>query len=243
MRCLIGFFGLTRCLQQTVPAIQAGFYLPLQASGLVTQRAGHFNLPTRIDNPRSGEYGITPQRDASQALELDLCWIEPQDDAAVREPMEIARRYPDPFRDDYRSVGNACHQLRSLATLWSLLELLSVRDDDIVLMLRPDLLYLDVLDVEVHLTPLLEGRTDIIVPGWQSWGGLNDRFAFCTGRAARIYATRISELADACATIGALHPECLLHFAVRRHGLRIARTNFRALRVRADGRIAENDMG
>jgi hypothetical protein len=243
MRCLIGFFGLTRCVQQTVPAIKAGFYDPLHKAKLVTARAAHFNLPARIDNPRSGEFGVTPQRDASSALELDLCWNEPQHDQTICEQMKIARRYPDPFRDGYRSVSNVCHQLRSLAKLWSLLTLLDARDDDLVLLLRPDLLYLDVLDVDIHLGPLLEGRRDIVVPGWQSWGGLNDRFAFCTGRAARVYATRIVMLREACAAIGAMHSECLLKFAMKQHGLRVGQTDFRAVRIRGNGQIAGNDAG
>lgn len=243
MRCLIGFFGLARSLRHTAGAIHAGFYDPLRRAGIATLRAGHFNLPARIDNPRSGERAIVPDRADCTLLRLDLCWIEPQQDTVIAGEMTIARRFPDSFGDEYRSLTNLCHQLHSLARLWSLMVLLGVADDDLVLLLRPDLLYLDVLDPSRHLAPLLNGQADLIVPGWQSWGGVNDRFAFCTGSAARLYANRIRLFPGACEAMGRMHPESFLALTVRDNGLRIATTGFRAARLRANGQIPANDLG
>ena len=182
MRCFIGFFGLTRSLPHTAGAIRTGFYEPLQQAGLTTLRAGHFNLPPTITNPRSGEFGVLPDRADSALLELDLCWIEPQVQTTITAEFELARSFPDTFGDQYRSLANLCHQLRSLECVWSLLELLGAKEDDLVLLLRPDLLYLDMLEPLRHLAPLLDKSADLVVPSWQSWGGLNDRFAFCSGR-------------------------------------------------------------
>ncbi len=242
MRCLIGFFGLTRSLRHTAGAIQAGFYDPLRRAGIATPRAGHFNLPAIIDNPRSRERALPPDRADGALLQLDLCWVEPQQDETIADEMAAARRFPDMFGDGYRSVANLCHQLHSLARLWSLLALLDVADDDLVLLLRPDLLYLDVLDPATHLAPLVEGHADLIVPGWQSWGGVNDRFAFCTGRAARLYANRMRLFPRACEVMGTMHPETFLALVIRDNGLRVASTGFRAARLRADGQIAANDL-
>jgi predicted O-methyltransferase YrrM len=241
MRCFVGFFGLARSLHHTSGAIRTGFYEPLDRAGIATLRAGHFNLPKTITNPRSGEFAIVPDRAESASLELDLCWIEPQDDAAIAAELAMARAFPDAFGDNYRSLANLCHQLHSLDRLWSLLELLGVADSDLVVLLRPDLLYLDSLDPAQHFAPLLDGRVDLIVPGWQGWGGLNDRFAFCTGRAARAYATRIHAFRDACVTLGTMHAESFLRLVAQTHGLRVALTDMRAVRLRANERIAAND--
>jgi hypothetical protein len=241
MRCLIGFFGITRSLRHTAGAIRTNFYDPLRQAGITTLRAGHFNLPQRITNPRSGEFDIALDRAESASLELDLCWIDPQAGSAIATEFDIARSFPDRFGDQYRSLANLCHQLRSLDRLWSLLQLLGVAADDLVLLLRPDLLYLDRFDPALHLAPLLEGRADLIVPGWQSWGGLNDRFAFCTARSARIYATRLRMFIDACREMGGMHAETFLHFVAVCHRLRVELTDLRAVRVRADGRVAPND--
>jgi hypothetical protein len=243
MRCFIGFFGLTRSLQQTIGSIRTGFLEPLAAPEFKTMRAGHFNLPKLIDNPRSEEFGIEPDRREAALLDLDLCWVEPQDDACIAEQTAIAAHYPDGFGDQGRSLANLCHQLRSLSHLWSLLEMLGVESEDLVLLLRPDLLYIDTLDLEAHLRLLLEDRADLVVPAWQSWGGLNDRFAFCTGRAARVYANRIQDFASGCATMGTMHAEGFLAVTAARHKLRVATTPFRAVRLRANGKIPLNDHG
>jgi hypothetical protein len=242
MRCLIGFFGLTRSLRRTAGAIHAAFYEPLRRAGITSLRAGHFNLPATITNPRSGEFAIVPDRMESALLELDLSWVQSQSSDSIVAEFDVARGFPDYFGDQYRSLGNLCHQLRSLERLWSLLQLLDAAEDDLVLLLRPDLLYLDVLDPYIHLAPLLDGRADLIVPGWQSWGGLNDRFAFCTFRTARIYTTRIRLFIDACRELGGMHAETFLHFIATCHRLRVGLTDMRAVRVRADGRIAANDV-
>jgi hypothetical protein len=242
MRCLIGFFGLTRSLRHTADSIRVAFYGPLRELGVPIIRAGHFNLPATIDNPRSGEFGIAPDRSESALLELDLCWIEAQDDRSISSELAAARRFPDLFQDQYRSLRNLCHQLRSLACLWSLLELQGVEDDDLILLLRPDLLYLDVLDPATQLQPIVEGSADLIVPGWQSWGGLNDRFAFCTKRAARIYANRIKMFQTACQMMRGMHSETYLKLVIQGHGLRAVQTPFRAVRLRANGQIAANDI-
>jgi hypothetical protein len=242
MRCFIGFFGLTRSLSHTAGAIRTGFYEPLRQAGMEVLRAGHFNLPVTINNPRSGEWGIKPDRAESVLLDLDISWVEPQVHSAIVAAFEVARAFPDTFCDRYRSLANLCHQLHSLRRLWTLLELIGVTETDLVLLLRPDLLYLDMLNPPTHLVPLIDGSADLIVPGWQSWGGINDRFAFCTGQSAKIYATRIRLFADGCRAMGGMHAESFLRFVAERHGLRTASTDLRAVRVRADGKIAGNDI-
>jgi hypothetical protein len=241
MRCLIGFFGITRSLRHTAGAIHANVYAPLREAGITTMRAGHFNLPERINNPRSGESNIVIDRSESALLALDLCWVEPQTSNAIAAEYDVARGFPDSFGDQYRSLANLCHQLHSLERLWSLLQLLGPADDDLVLLLRPDLLYLDRLDPAMHLAKLRDGRVDLIVPGWQNWGGLNDRFAFCTARTARIYATRLRLFVDACRELRGMHAETFLHFVASCYRLRVGLTDLRAVRVRGDGRIAAND--
>lgn len=242
MRCLIGFFGITRSLLHTAGSIHAGFFEPLRQAGITTLRVGHFNLPERLRNPRSGERDVPLDRAEVGLLALDLCWVEAQSETSIAAEVFVARNFPDAFGDQYRSVANLCHQLHSLQRLWSLLQLAGAGEDDLVLLLRPDLLYLDHLDPAAHLAPLLDGRTDLIVPGWQSWGGLNDRFAFCTAQSARIYATRFRLFIDSCLEMGGMHAETFLQFVTSCHRLRVGLTDLRAVRVRADGRVAENDL-
>jgi hypothetical protein len=241
-RCLIGYFGLARLIAATAPAIETNFIAPLREAGFEILRAGHFNCPPVLDNPRSGEHGPAPESDPARALVLDAWEQEPQTDAAISGALAIAQRYPDAFGDEHRSLRNLCHQLRSLDRLWLLLAAFRPAPDDVVLLLRPDLLYLDRLDVSRDLGVLRGGHADLMVPGWQSWGGLNDRFAFATPHAARIYATRYRLIEEGCRGSGTLHAESFLAFTVAQHRLRVARTGLRAVRLRANGDIAGNDL-
>src|SRR5215831_5982228 len=93
MRCVIGFFGITRSLQHTAEAIRTGFYQPLENAGSSLLRVGHFNLPETIINPRSGEFGIAADRRESGLLDLDLCWIEPQRYDLIARQLEFARQF------------------------------------------------------------------------------------------------------------------------------------------------------
>ena len=241
MRIVLGFFGLTRSLRLTAHAIVTNILAPLQEAGWDVARVGHFNLPARITNPRSGERGIVPDRREASLLDLDLCWIERQDEAAIAAQFDLATAFPDAFGDSYASLRNLCHQLRSLDRLWSLVGLLDPAPDDLFAFLRPDLLYLDRLDVAATLLPLLRGECDLVVPSWQGWGGINDRFAFANARAAPVYATRWRRFADGCLAMGGMHAERFLDFAVRSADLRTRGTGLRAARMRANGGIAAND--
>lgn len=242
MRCLIGFFGITRSLRHTAGSIRACFDEPLRAAGITTLRAGHFNLPAMIDNPRSGERQVASDPADSALLDLDLCSVEPQLETSIAPFFTAARRFPDRFGDNYRSLANMCQQLHSLQRLWELLRQFDPAEGDVVLLLRPDLLYVDRLDPYRDLGTLRAGQADLIVPSWQSWGGLNDRFAFCSPRAARIYATRNRLFVDACQEMGGMHAEAFLAFVATCHDLRVGLTDLRALRVRANGQVAANDL-
>jgi hypothetical protein len=241
MRCILGFFGTVRSLRYTAGSIRDSVVEPLRRAGIPVLRAGHFNLPDMIDNPRSGECGIVADRDETDLLDLDLRWIERQRHENIATTFEVGRAFPDAFGDGYRSLANLCQQLRSLERLWGLLRLIEPAPDDLVLLLRPDLFYLDKLDPVADLAALRDGRADCLVPDWQPWGGLNDRFAFCNRKAAEVYATRIRHFIDGCVALGGMHSEQFLQWVIRDHGLVVAPTGLRAVRVRANGQIAGND--
>lgn len=241
MRCVVGFYGLTRSLNHTAASIRRCIYAPLDRAGFAVRRAGHFNLPETITSERSGEAGLRPDRAEAALLDLDLRWIEPQDERAILGELEIGCAFPDRYGDGGGSLVNLCHQLYSLNRLWSLLHLLDLQANDTILLLRPDLLYLDELDPRTDIAPLVRDEADLIVPGWQSWGGLNDRLAICNRRAAEALATRITRFAPGCAALGGMHAERFLHMVAREAGLRVRHTGLRAVRVRANGAIAAND--
>ena len=242
MRVALAYFGITRSLRHTAASIACHIEAPLAEAGAEVRRVGHFHQPARIDNPRSGEHGIVPEPGDSALLGLDAVSLDAQDPALVAAEWALCQSGTDPFGDAYRSLHNLCFQLRSLHEAWRLAAEWA-GSDGFVLFLRPDLLYLDRVDVPDLAHGMLRSGTHLLVPGWQEWGGLNDRFALCRGgHAAHAYATRATSMAALLEECGAVHPESLLAHAVDAARLRAGTMDARALRIRADGRPAPQDL-
>ena len=58
---------------------------------------------------------------------------------------------------------------------------------------RPDLRYLDDLDVAQLLS---RADDELYTPFWATWGGLNDRFAFGAPRPAAAFGRRLEHFAE-----------------------------------------------
>jgi hypothetical protein len=240
-RIFLGFFGITRSLRHTIGSIRDNIYAPLARSGMGASRYGHFHLPEMIDNRRSGEAALPVDPLEYQLLELDHHQQDPQEPSLIAAPLAIARQYPDPYQDNYVSMRNLCFQLRSLHRLWDAIAP-ALTDSDWVVFLRPDLFYLHQLDVAALIDRMAGDGADLAVPAWQSWGGLNDRFAIANARGARFYATRLHLLRDALEAIPSFRAERLLAYAAARESLVVGQLSARALRIRANGHAAGNDL-
>ena len=199
MRCFIGFFGLTRSMHYTAEAIRTGFYEPLEAAGIDTLRAGHFNLPSVIDNPRSGEFVVVPDRAES------LARPRPMLDRAAEEHHNrhrVQRSGPSQTCSAISIVVSptcviSCTVLNACGPCWTYSEWLRPTS---YLLLRPDLLYLDMFNPVTHLARLIDGDADLIVPGWQSWGGLQPIHSrFVPDGVPGAECTRMRMFIDACA--------------------------------------------
>lgn len=235
-RCFVGFFGLNRSLRWTAPSVRRNILDPLRAIGFDPVLAAHFNQPAVINHPSSNEQRVRVRRDLKMSLPFDLQWIEPQRDANIAELVEAVLAVP--FRDYDDPTGgtrrNILYQLHSLRRLRGMLDLLDPASFDVFLMLRPDIEYIDPLDVE-GVKAVATGEADVVSPSWHQWGGMNDRFAFCNLKAADAFMGRWNHVADHCRTHGYIHPETLLSEAMEAAGVRVRMTDQRALRVRATG--------
>ena len=240
MRVALAYFGLTRSLRHTAASIACNIEAPLADTGAEVYRVGHFHCPALIDNPRSGEHAVVPDGDTS-LLGLDAVTTEPQDPALVTSEWAVCRNGRDVFNDGYRSLHNLCFQLRSLRQACELARG-RLQPTDWVLFLRPDLLYLDRIDTLPLIRTLERESCSLAVPGWQSWGGLNDRFALCRADVAGVYSGRACHLAAMVSRFGAVHPESLLAYSLEVSGLRPGTLDARAIRIRADGRPALQDV-
>ncbi len=249
MRIFIGFFGVLRKPVATVPSIIETILQPWRRSGHSIVTAAHLNDPGHINNPRSGETSVAVSRAGLEALDLDLCWIESQDDGVIAPLFEVLSRAQDPVQY-YQTTGDATlaslrnllHTLRSLEQLWRLAILAAATPFDVYCFFRADLRYLAPLQPEAILAEVVDRQIDLVTPDWHQWNGLNDRLAFCSPRGARAYTQRVGHARSFCETHRVLQSELLLRAVAEAEGLALGFTSFRGVRVRADGREEARDF-
>jgi hypothetical protein len=262
-RVLVGFFGMTRRLGAVIESIEQNIFGELERHGVDFDVAGHFNCPRFVHSPRSGEIMVPYEAPDLSRLRLDHVIMEQQTDQTAAHGIEQVMRIPQKHETDEEGVmrRNAIYQIYSLHRLQQLVDdRFAMGDYDAVMLLRPDLRYMDPLPVETIARDLslpnrsiasrarsqvlrgLRPSSDIVLPGWHKWGGVNDRFAIATPRAARTYMSRYRMLSDYISDNSHFQSELLLHYVLKRDRLRISEIAARAERVRADGHVEERDV-
>lgn len=240
MKLALCFFGITRSLPYTARSIIERVVAPSRARA-ETRILGHFFDLKEISNPRSGEQ-LTITDGHYDLLPFDELQKEEPELFLADSAFEKIKTYGDVWEDDFRSLKNLFHQLHSLQTVYAMSRPF---DADVTLFLRPDLQYLD--DFSKVLDVVLGSNADEVayIPSWQSFGGLNDRFAITKGKSASsAYANRLEVAPDYCRTNNIpLHAEKLVEYALGSAGIETRKFNLRAMRVRANGSRAKEFFG
>lgn len=234
----ICFFGITRSLRHTMPSIEANVLTPARAQGRIRIYA-HFFRQRHVRNLRSGENGAADPEE-HHLLGCDWLRLEEPDACLSTWSFDTLKRSGDAWHDDFASLRNVVHQQHSLRQV----TLAALADGaKVCLFCRPDLRYHDSLARPI--TRAIRSPNPLVqLPRWQAWeGGLNDRFALCSGEEAiRAYGTRIEQAANYCALRGPLHAERLLAYALREADIPVRRISTRAGRVRVDGHERHEDF-
>lgn len=265
VRIFIGFFGLARALDRTIDSIEQKIFAPLLNENIEIVRAAHLNCPRFIHSPRSGETMVKYTPPDLSRLGLDAVELEDQSDDAIAAPLTQIMQIPyfGESDEDGNMRRNVVHQMNSLKGLGRLFSKMDPDSYNAVIILRPDLRYIDPLPIRKYLAQIdpaarlkhgmrnqiaqscrrgFGGPVDILTPDWHQWNGLNDRIAIATPRAASAYLNRIDLLKDYAAANTHFQSEHLLQFAVERAGLKNGGTWVRANRVRANGEEEERDV-
>lgn len=233
-KIVIGFFGITRSLKWTASSIKKNIITVLQSLGDV-KIYGHFYELKFIKNERTGE---------NQTIDLNDHKNLKFDKLVIEKPMHVLKNinykkilsYGDAWEDKGRSLSNLIHQLSSLKKL---AKMIKKEKPDVVVLVRPDLLYHDSFKEVVKLHLKLPSYYASI-PHWQWFGGLNDRFAVLGYEAFLIFANRLDSIHDYLKkTKKPLHSETFLWDVLTQNKIIILPMNIKAHRVRANGTMAQ----
>jgi len=237
MRIAVAFFGIPRNSLICFPSIEQKIYQYLPANAQVGSFY-HLYEPQLVNNPRSGENGFIGESNY-QSFAWMTGRLEEAGGCLTRWGFEEIKQYGDVWRDDFKSLSNLIHQLSSL---YAVTELVSDFDPDVVIFIRPDLLYHDALPGFVLNACLSIGRA-VYIPHWQWWNGLNDRFAICGRDVYGAYGRRIELAVPFCLQQQrGLHAERLLRFSMDQAGALVRTLDMRASRVRLNGQLVEEEF-
>lgn len=103
---------------------------------------------------------------------------------------------------------------------------------DVVFRIRPDQLYLGLLE---DMSTVSEGEIYVPDHDWHL-GGINDRFCFGKSETIDKFSQIYSEL-DTLITMGRFHPETMAKNICRKHNIKVIKTDIKCNRVREDGSI------
>ena len=218
------FWGLTRSLKYTLPSIQS----VLASLGTPTIFLHTYRVKGLYTNERAHEKDIELDPDEWKDLNPDVHEIEDQEEVKTSLNVEAYRTSGDPWHNDYATLDNFILAMHSLNRVTQLM-LQSKQHFTHVIFMRPDVVFKTPLK-ESYLS--LAKRNTCVVPGFHSWGGVNDRFAICPLPVAKRYGTRFNGLLDYSKTRKP-HSETYLKHVLQ--GIHIRKIPICFHRVRATG--------
>ena len=189
-------YGLNRSLGVTAHSIEEKILKPLRLIAKETHFRAAFNVTAsgEFSSQRSGE-GLSLIGDDQQKLLPDF-QIQLVDQDAFDNQFNLSDIlvHGDHYRDNGGSVQNMMRALHALQRCYESIPRCA-RESFPTIFVRPDLDIIDDIDIEFLLSHA--NGDSIIVPGWQFFGGVNDRFAIsAAGKASDAYAERFRTVVE-----------------------------------------------
>ena len=249
------FYGLPRGLSVTSPSIHKNIYRALSDGGVQYKVYYHRVLYEEMfSNPRNGEVNIVLNTTEWMLLRPNVALVLKHSDflTRYRHIVQGVLAYGDVHKNNGLSVQNELEALNSMRqAVRSVIE--SREKFDGLIILRPDLLYHDKLDV--GLLKWAISRNTVVTPGWQLWGGYNDRFTYGAWEPMLDVGSRFEKVLEFCKALNASwHAETFLKWIIlgidgkkspknmKNMTFNHCHTTQRASRVRANGKILQEQF-
>jgi len=249
-RVVVIFYGLPRSLFWTIESIERQITFPLQQHFRVDVSVHSYVYNSTYSNIRSEESNVELNNDEWKLLSPDFLETESVETVKLEYEglLDKLSAFGDAWNDNFKSLRNYVLALHSLERAVSLIRA-SKRFYVGALIFRPDLYYLDPIDIRLLLNGIqqMKAHATIIVPCWQSWHGVNDRFMYGDFEYVMTVGQRIHAVLRYCennreALHGERFLEWFLNFGVQgalsatsQRSMSLSCTKQRAIRIRAHG--------
>ena len=192
-----------------------------------------FYISRPYSNKRAKEPELKLNNELYQLLKPDFFEMDNQDIIDKSLDLIQYKTKSDPWQTNYETFDN---HIRALYSLYRVTQLYKEKDYDYIIYLRPDVLYLN----PINLLWLLNNDESINIPDFHSYP-INDRFAICKKSTAIIYGERFTESLQYSINNN-LHSETFLKYILDNANINIKTIPVRFRRVRATGEIQDLDV-
>ena len=225
------FFGLPRATGVTLPSIQRYIFDALKEYSVFVESC--LTIQDSVNNPRSNELCALDQSN------YDFFKTKPHQLFLPNELLDANLHHRllllgDAWQDNGQSLKNLLMQLHSLKLAY-----LKIKQNecDVYLFVRPDLLIHEYIPIKEFIEQYAHKKA-AMVPSWQWFGGLNDRFAVVSAKAADAYGLRYDQMLSYClANKKPLHGESFIADCLKNNQTIIKTCRTKMSRVRASGEI------
>ena len=231
MKVALCFWGLCRSTDKVIGSIKQNVYDVLKEAGVDYDVFVHtFSLNRPYKNDRNCEAECMLDNDLYKLLEPTKSIIEDQDEVDTRLNLEIYKTRPNPWKEP-ETFDN---HVRSLYSLYKVTQLWKKGRYDYIIYLRPDVRYLNPIDINwfssSHLV-LADFATHPVC----------DRFAIGAPYKAIAFGERYLN-ALVFSKMRRLHSERFLKYSLMGARIEWLEVPFRFRRVRSDGREVDEDV-
>ena len=233
------FFGLTRSLKFTIDSIQDNILDVLKDNKIEYTIYLHSYDLKRLDLRRSQEKNCILDPEEYKLLKPDYVKITHQEDFDKSFDWEYVKKFGDPWGFEGNNFENLYNLFRQLNSIKLCTQLWQEHDEyDCYLYLRPDLNYVDKLDIN-ELNLVSNNKNSILTPEWMRDNGLNDRFAFGSKKSILRWANRIDDRFE---YEKEFHSEKYLNWVINKYNIHNYFMNMKAYRIRANGEKHHGDI-
>jgi hypothetical protein len=236
----ICFFGvISRSLPFTIESIQKNIFAELSQSNI--------NFEIYVHNMKVDTF-ISKLNDCCDKLNNYCDLLKPNFfsetnqkvfDKEYAEVIQKSMKYGIVRSYNQNTVENCMRQLysvRQVTNMWKK----SGNTYDYYIYLRPDLMYINKLDVKQILNHIKSNNT-LLTPHWQKHGGLNDRIYMGTGKVISLFGCRFDELIRMMEKRKRpYNPEHYMKYIADKYNIKTINSSLKGVRVRTNGqRVTE----
>ena len=245
LKFCICFFGvISRSLDLTIKSINENIFNVLSNKNIKTDLYVHDMQVTNFISTRAKENTIiTDKSNLLNTLNCDNLFYDKTNQKEFDNNFNWEKTIKYGYMENnYNAHKNA---IRSLYSIKKVTEMWQKKNNkyDYYIYLRPDLLYINKLDIKMILNTLIHSNS-LGTPYWQKWkGGFNDRIYMGPKHIIHFFGNRFDYIEDYIITTKTYyHPEKFMKYIALKNNIKHININLEGNRVRSNGVICNENF-